>query len=261
MLNRRFLVLGTATLGLFSASAQTNPGRISGNITDSSGASVAGARITITNEATKLKWKAASDNGGFYLVTNLPVGTYDVDVEASGFRKAEKQGYDLVDDGRITADFALQVGSLTESVQVTAVAGETVNTVSGEISRTIDAEQVRDLALNGRNYMQLVSLIPGVALTSLDQMALTTSLSVGNQSINGNRTDSNHLMVDGGMNLDSGSNTSQINNVGVDFIEEVRIQTSAFSAQYGRNSGGSVNVVTWGASSPEKDKKRIWLKT
>jgi hypothetical protein len=239
-----FSIACAATLGLFSVSAQTIPGRISGTVTDSSGAAVAGAHITVTNEATALKWKAVTDNGGFYLVTNLPVGTYNVDVEASGFRKAEKQGYDLVDDGRITADFALQLGSVNESVQVTAIAGETVNTVSGEISRTIDAEQVRDLALNGRNYMQLVSLVPGVALTSLDQMALTTSLSVGNQSINGNRTDSNHLMIDGGMNLDSGSNTSQINNIGVDFIQEVKVQTSAFSAQYGRNSGGSINVVT-----------------
>src|SRR5262249_25362468 len=80
--------------------------------------------------------------------------------------------------------------------------------------------------------------------TSLDQMALTTSLSVGNQSVNGGRTDSNHLMIDGGMNLDSGSNTSQINNVGIDFIQEVKVQTSAFSAQFGRNSGASINVVT-----------------
>jgi Carboxypeptidase regulatory-like domain/TonB-dependent Receptor Plug Domain len=238
------LVIFAITFGLLSAYAQTNPGRISGTITDSSGAAVPGARVNLTNEATALKWTAVTDTGGFYLVTNLPVGNYDVEAEATGFRKAEKKGYDLADDGRITADFALQVGSLNESVQVTAVAGETVNTVSGEISRTIDAEQVQDLALNGRNYMQLVSLIPGVALTSLDQMALTTSLSVGNQSINGNRTDSNHLMVDGGMNLDSGSNTSQINNVGVDFIQEVKVQTSAFSAQYGRNSGGSINVVT-----------------
>jgi hypothetical protein len=103
-----------------------------------------------------------------------------------------------------------------------------VNTASGELARTIDSEQVLDLALNGRDYMELVTLIPGVAVTSLDQMATTTSLSVTNESINGNRTDTNHLMVDGGMNLDSDSNGSQINNVGVDFIQQVRVQTSAF---------------------------------
>src|SRR5258706_8234396 len=233
-----------AVLAAISAFAQTTPGRISGTITDSSSASIARAAVTVINHATERKWKVATDAGGFYLVTNLPVGVYNVEVEAPGFRKAEKQGYDLVDDGRVTADFSLQVGSVNESIEVTAVAGEIVNTVSGEIAHTIDSEQVADLALNGRNYMQLASLIPGVALTSLDQMALTTSLSVGNQSINGNRTDSNHLMIDGGMNLDSGSNTSQINNVGVDFIQEVKVQTSAFSAQYGRNSGGSINVVT-----------------
>ena len=79
--------------------------------------------------------------------------------------------------------------------------GETVNTVSGEIRHTIDSEQVKDLALNGRNYIELITLIPGVAVTSLDQMAMTTGLSVSNQSINGNRTDTNHMTVDGASNL------------------------------------------------------------
>jgi hypothetical protein len=231
---------------LGAASAQINVGRISGTITDSTGAAVAGAKVTVTQEATKRKWNTASDNAGFYVVTSIPVGAYAVQVEANGFRPAEKTGYDLADDGRLTADFTLQVGSVTSTIDVTEVVGETVNTVSGEISRVISSEQVEDLALNGRNYMQLVTLVPGVVVTSLDQMATTTSLSVGNQSINGSRVDSNHLMVDGGMNLDSGSNTSQINNVGVDFISEVKVQTSAFSASQGRNSGGSINVVTKG---------------
>ena len=114
--SRILAVACVSTLSVFFVSAQTIPGRISGTVTDSSGASVAGAHITITNDATALKWKALTDNGGFYLVTNLPVGTYNVDVEASGFRKAEKQGYDLVDDGRITADFALQLGSVQIAV-------------------------------------------------------------------------------------------------------------------------------------------------
>ncbi len=217
---------------------------MTGTIRDASGAAVPNASITVTNEATAQNWKAKTDNNGYWLVTSLPVGAYHVEVESEGFRKAEKTGYDLADAATITADFKLEVGSLTQAVEVTAVIGETVNTVSGEVARTIDSEQVADLALNGRNYMQLVSLVPGVVLTSLDQMATTTSMSVGNQNINGARNDANHLMVDGGMNVDSGSNTSQNNSVGVDFIQEVRVQTSGFSAQYGRNSGGSINVVT-----------------
>jgi hypothetical protein len=235
-----------ATPGLFPAAAQINAGRISGTITDGSGSAVSSAKVTITNEATRLQWSTLTDSAGFYVVTSIPAGGYRVRVEAAGFRLAEKTGYDLADDGRLTSDFTLRLASVSSAIEVSAVAGETVNTVSGEVSRVIDSEQVEDLALNGRNYMQLITLIPGVAISSLDQMATTTSLSVSNQSVNGSRTDSNHLMVDGGMNLDSGSNGSQINNVGVDFIAEVKVQTSAFSAQLGRNSGASINVVTKG---------------
>ncbi|MGH9881145.1 MAG: carboxypeptidase regulatory-like domain-containing protein, partial [Pyrinomonadaceae bacterium] len=122
--------------------------------------------------------------------------------------------------------------------------GETVNTTSGEVARVIDSQQVTNLALNGRNYIQLLSLVPGVALLNDDQLELTTSLATGNQSINGNRGQTNNVTVDGGINLQSGSNASQINNVGIDYIQEVKIQTSNFSAEYGRNSGAQISVVT-----------------
>src|SRR5262249_36882115 len=150
----------------------------------------------------------------------LPVGTYNVEASAAGFHTVRHDGFELPDNGRITADFKLELGGVSQTVTVTEVLGESVNTVSGELAHTIDSEQVQDLALNGRNYLELVTLMPGVAVTTLDQMATTTSLSVTGQSINGNRTDTNHLAVDGGSNLDSGSNGSQINNVGVDFIQQ-----------------------------------------
>ncbi len=240
------IVFTTLLVAAALVSAQDSNGRISGTVTDKTGASVPGAAVTVTNRATEVKWRAATDASGFYLVPSLPVGTYSVEVDAKGFRRAENIGYELSDDGRITADFKMDVGAMTESVEVREVLGESVNTVSGEVSRTIDSEQVADLALNGRSYMQLATLIPGVAMTSLDQMATITSLSVGNQNINGQRSDSTHLMVDGGTNLDSGSNGSQVNNVGVDFVQQVKVQTSGFSAEYGRNSGASINVVTKG---------------
>ena len=227
-----------------AALAQTNTGRISGTVADRTGAVMPGASIVITNQDTQLNWKAATDHNGFYLVTSLPVGTYSVEAEASGFRKSRQTGHELVDAGRITAAFKLELGAITQSVEVTEILGETVNTVSGELGHVIDSEQVQDLTLNGRNYLQLVSLVPGVALLDEDQMALTTSLSVTSQSVNGTRTNTSNLMVDGGMNRDSGSNGSQINNVGVDFIREMSVQTSAMSAEYGRSSGASINAVT-----------------
>ena len=226
------------------ALAQTNTGQISGTVTDVSGAVLPGVTVTVTNVKTGLTWTAVTNESGLFHVPNLPVGTYAVAAELQGFRKVEKTGFELAADGRITADFGLEVGGVAETVQVQAVAGEVVNRTSGEIARTIDGDQVRELALSGRNYLELASLIPGAVQTQDDQMDTTTSLSTTGTTINGSRGNTNSLTVDGGFNLDSGSNGSQINNVGLDFIEQVRIQTSNFSAEYGRNSGAAINVVT-----------------
>jgi len=227
-----------------AAAAQSNTGQISGTIRDSSGGVLPGVTVTITNSGTSIARTTVSDDRGSFLVTNLPVGTYAVAVELQGFRKAEKKGFDVTPDGKLSADFSLAVGAMSETVEVQAVRGETVNRTSGELSRIIDGAQVRELALSGRNYLELASLIPGAVQIDDDQMALTTSLGTGGTIINGSRGNTNSLMVDGGFNLDSGSNASQINNVGLDFIDQVKIQTSNFSSELGRNSGAAINVVT-----------------
>src|SRR5947207_10393333 len=206
--------------------AQTVVGRISGTVKDATGAVVPSATVTVTNTATNLTRTATTDEDGFYTVTNLPVGTYTVLAEQKGFKKAVQGGNVLGADARLTVDIALEPGEISESVQVsTTSGGETVNTTSGEVARVVDKRQVQDLALNGRNYMQLVTLIPGSVILDEDQLALTTSLSISQAAINGNRPNYNNLTVDGGFNMASGSNNSQINNVGIDFIQEVKIQT------------------------------------
>jgi hypothetical protein len=229
--------------------AQTIFGRISGTVTDSSDAVVPGATVTVTNSATNLVRTTTTDEGGFYTVTNLPVGSYTVSVEKAGFKKSNTTDNTLAADTRLTVNVTLEAGAISETVDVTTAAGETVNTTSGEVARVVDKRQVQNLALNGRNYMQLVTLIPGAAILDEDQLALTTSLSISQAAINGNRPNYNSLSVDGGSNMDSGSNNSQINNVGIDFIQEVKIQTSNFSAEYGRNAGASINVVTRGGGN------------
>ncbi|MCM3869123.1 MAG: Plug and carboxypeptidase regulatory-like domain-containing protein [Pyrinomonadaceae bacterium] len=228
----------------FTVPAQTVVGRISGTVTDSSGAVVANVSVTATNTGTNLTRTATTDGSGFYTMSNLPIGTYVVTAEQVNFKKAIQEGISLTGDARLTIDLALEAGQVSETVQITTSGGETVNTTSGEIARVIDTQQVQNLALNGRNYIQLLSLVPGVALLTDDQLELTTSLATGNQSINGNRGQTNNVTVDGGINLQSGSNASQINNVGIDYIQEVKIQTSNFSAEYGRNSGAQVSLVT-----------------
>jgi hypothetical protein len=237
------LVLIQAGAGI-TGFAQTNTGQITGTIRDSQGGVLPGVTVTVTNLRTGIHRAEVTSDSGTYVFTNLPIGTYSVAAEIEGFRKAEKSGFELIADGRITADFTLSVGALSETIQVTAVLGETVNRTSGEIARVIDGDQVRELALSGRNFLELSSLIPGAVQLEDDQMVITTGLGTGGTVINGNRGNSNSLMVDGGFNLDSGSNGSMINNVGIDFIEQVAMQTSNFGADKGRNSGAAINVVT-----------------
>jgi len=232
-----------------SVQAQTIFGRISGTVRDGNGSAVPNASITITNAATNLVRNVVSDEDGFYTATNLPVGTYTILVSRDGFKRAQQAGVVLAADARLTLDMTLEVGQLTETVQVASGFGETVNTTSGEIARVVDQRQVQNLALNGRNYMQLVTLIPGAVILDEDQLALTTSLSISQASVNGNRPNYNSLSVDGGFNMDSGSNNSQVNNVGIDFVQEVKIQTSNFSAEYGRNAGAAINIVTRGGGN------------
>ncbi len=231
------------TFAVQTAGAQDVFGRISGTITDPTGAVVPNAKVTITNEATKVKRSADTDEAGFFVVPNIIAASYSVTAEQKGFKTITKTGNVLVAGGRLTVDLTMTVGSVGESVTVEA-SGETINVVSGEVSRTIDTKQVQDIALNTRNYMQLVSLVPGVALTTDDGFGMSTNMAINNQAVNGNRGDQNLVTVDGGFNMDSGSNTTQINNVGLDFVQEVSMKTSNFSAEYGRNAGASINVVT-----------------
>ncbi|HXI74790.1 MAG TPA: carboxypeptidase-like regulatory domain-containing protein, partial [Pyrinomonadaceae bacterium] len=236
-------------LGSLSVQGQTISGRISGTVKDNNGGAVPNATVTITNAATNLVRTVTTDEDGFYTATNLPVGTYTILIARDGFKKAQQAGVVLAADARLTQDMTLEVGQLTETVQVSSGVGETVNTTSGEVARVVDQRQVQNLALNGRNYMQLVTLIPGAVILDEDQLALTTSLSISQASVNGNRPNYNSLSVDGGFNMDSGSNNSQVNNVGIDFVQEVKIETSNFSAEYGRNAGAAINIVTRGGGN------------
>ena len=187
------------------ASAQTITGQITGRVTDASGGMLPGVTVTVVNENTGLKETRVTDVSGRLSSSptcrSAPTPSRS---ELEGFRKVQRTGFSLTADGRVSADFSLGSARCSESVEVTAVMGETVNRTSGEVARTIDSQQIKDLAFNGRNYLELASLIPGAVATDYDPLALATSLSVTGQSINGNRGNTNNLTVDGGSNLDSG---------------------------------------------------------
>jgi len=230
-------------LSLVTLHAQSNVGQIAGTVTDASGGVIPGASVAVVHLETNLTRTAVTDENGSYVVTNLPVGAYTVTATMAGFTRSAQTGHELTSDGRLTVDLALKVGDVADRVEVTAVTGETVNTTSGEVARVIDEGQVQNLALNGRNYIQLLTLVPGAPLLDFDAVADTTDVGVS-QPINGGRGDTNNVTVDGGFNLLKANNTGQSHNVGVDFIQEVKVQTSNFSAEYGRQSGASINVVT-----------------
>jgi hypothetical protein len=225
-------------------SAQTLFGRISGTITDQSGAVIAGAKVAITNTDTNENRNVVADDKGFYVAENLPIGPYTVSADQAGFKRTSQAGFQVVADGHVTANFQLQIGEASQTIEVVAADSESLNTVSGEVAHTIDTKQLENLPLNGRNYMELLSLVPGVTVTNPDTFSINTSLSATNQVVNGHRSNQNNMTVDGVGNMDGGSNGSLINNVSPDFMQQVKIQTSNFSAEYGRSTGASFNLVT-----------------
>jgi Carboxypeptidase regulatory-like domain len=228
-----------------TAEAQDIFGRIAGTISDSSGGVVPDVKVTIVNEATKAEREITVNRNGYYIAEELEAGTYTVTAEKSGFKKVTKRGNVVTAGGRLTVDLSLEVGAVAETIVVTAT-GDTVNTTSGEISTTITHDEVLNVALNQRHYESLVGLVPGAALqgSGTNPAALTASYNNSVADINGQRLDGQNWSVDGGFNLDSGSNNSVFNQVGVDFIQEVDVQTSNYDAEFGRSASSTINVVT-----------------
>ena len=126
------------------ALGQTSTGRISGTVTDPSDAAVSNAKVIVTNIDTQAVSSVNTEANGFYTVTNLPIGRYSVEVSLEGFKTGTKTGLSLVADGRITADFALEVGSLRQSVEIVSTQVENLNTVSGEVSRVMARAMTRE---------------------------------------------------------------------------------------------------------------------
>jgi hypothetical protein len=224
--------------------AQTSTGQIAGTVMDSTGAVIPDATINITEVNTGIAHNNHTDDHGYFVATNLPIGQYVVQVVKAGYGSEQRQGISVTADAHLTADFSLKIGTSAETITVEAVQGEQLNTTSGELAHVIDTREVETLPLNGRNYTQVLTLIPGAVVTNPDIFSITTGLNSGNQVINGNRSDSANLTVDGAFNQAAGSNGSLINNVGPDFIQEVKIETSNFSAEFGRTSGPAFNIVT-----------------
>ncbi len=228
--------------------AQVTTSQISGTVSDPSGARVLGAAIQVTHQGTLLERKTASNADGFFVVSNLQPGTYRVRIEGRGFKAYERSNVELTAGDRADVSASLSVGSVNETITV-ETRGESVETDNPTLGGLVDGDQVRDLALNGRNLIQMVMLMPGVATLTdqYDRGGIATG-SVADIVINGTRPTSTSVTLDGGSNQDTGNITGQTNNVSVDFVREVKVASSAYSAEYGRQAGAAINYTTRGGT-------------
>ena len=231
------LTLTTAPQG----NAQSTGGRIRGTVTDPSGAAVVGAKVTLINEATNTPKEAETGSNGEYLFLEVPVGSYEVDVNQTGFKKYVRKGVVLVLNEIATIDVALQVGSTVDTVEVTG-APPVIDTTTTQLGAVMTDQSVRELPLSTRNTYQLLQLQPGVQ-SQLGADLFYGSNNPGVVSVNGGRGRSNNYMVNGGDGNDIFVNGPAIQ-PSPDAIEEFRVLTNTFDAEYGRNSGSVVNVVT-----------------
>src|SRR2546429_5658424 len=239
------------------ALSQEITGSIVGSVKDANGAAVKGATVTITDLAKKQVVRTATtDDEGGYSARDLPVGTYDVAVEATGFKKHVASKVQVDVGTPRTLNIGLEVGSVAEVVTIEA------NPVAVElstptVSTTINGDQARELSLNNRNWVQLITLSPGVSNDLADQVYVGTTNPVGaagvagqantmNISVNGARSAQNTYTIDGADVTDRGSNITIQAYPSVDSISEFKVQRSLFAAESGRSGGGQINVVTRG---------------
>lgn len=216
--------------------AQEASGKVLGTITDPRGGVIPGVKVTVTNTATQVSRDTTTDQDGFYQVISLPIGNYRVTAEHPGFRKGVTDEHKLLINQALRVDIQMELGSATETVEVTAqVAG--VETVNSTLGQSVTSRPLVNLPLNGRNVLQLALLQPGVVEVNPD------STGAGAFGIAGGRSDSVTFLLDGGVNNNLLSNGIVLN-PNPDTVAEFRLLTSNYSAEYGRNAGGIISVVT-----------------
>jgi hypothetical protein len=234
-----------------TASAQTFRGTILGTVMDSSGAAVSGATVTVKNTDTGLLRVVTTGDDGSYAVPELPIINYSVTVEKSGFKIAVISGIRIEVSGERRVDVTLQPGQISQTIEVSGEALPLVETTSNTLGGTFEAEQVANLPINGRDYTKLFINVPGAA--GEPNGAGDSPGSFGYVAVNGNRGRANNFMLDGTDENDGYRNDPAINEGGVfgtpgtvlplDAIAEFKV-LSNFEAEYGRNAGGVINIVT-----------------
>ena len=236
----RFTYVAACLLGISAlAFGQATEGTILGTITDSSGAAAPGASVTITNAGTGVARTTTTDGGGDYVVTNLPLGVYLVAVEKPGFKKATHPPVEITVKARVRVDLPLVVGEAAQTVEVVGSATQ-LRTDSAEVSGIIARQTLEDLPILNRNFLAAAALVPGT--TGGPRGDRRREMSGESLTIAGTGSDANNFVLDGI------SNNMEFNGTigvvpAIDAIQEFAVQTSQYSAEFGRGAGGVVNVA------------------
>ncbi len=224
--------------------AQYTTQQISGFVRDSTSSVVVNARITARHVETGFVRNSNSNESGYYVISNIPIGEYEIAAEAQGFKRFQKSGVVVTVNSKPTVDIALEVGQVTESVTVAADAAM-VESSTGEVGRLVTGEQATKLQLNGRNFAQLLALIPGVSTSNRSSFDLFGGFgsNMSAQSINGSRNYTFSWNIDGADNKDNGGGGNNFVNINPDAIAEFKVLTTNYSSEYGQNSGAVINLA------------------
>jgi hypothetical protein len=239
----RWVAVSFLSLLAFSLHAQVDTGTILGTVTDATGAVIPDAKVTIKNEGTSVAQSTTTSASGGFVFTPLRIGTYSVEVEKEGFKRQRRGGLELNIQQQLVADFSLSVGEVTSEVEVTAAA-PVLQTESGSVGQVVGSEAINDLPLNGRNYTFLARLVPGATVGQPEGRGLNAN---GWFTANGTRPAQNNYMLDGIDNntndVDFLSGAAYVVKPPIDAIGEFKLQTSSFSAEFGRAGGAVLNAT------------------
>jgi hypothetical protein len=222
--------------------AQFGTGEISGVVTDPSGAAVSHAEVKILNEGNGQTKSVLTDEQGRYTALDLLVGSYTVEISATGFRGYLRQGVALVSGSHVGVNATLQLGSVSETVEVSA-SGAQIETLSAQVGRVVEGKILQDIPLNGRNITSIMLVKPGITSTAAANAFRPTS-DARSYYINGSRAENTNLTLDGVSMLNGRNNLKGVSIVSVDAVAEANIVTSTYPAEFPRAGGGQVQFVT-----------------